>query len=83
MKFAFNPDGGPARLIRYVEPRELPRPDLVATLDEKSNLLRINKELFRQLPSAEQQILLRTHSAWTSTRDYPDTFGPFETEEAA
>jgi hypothetical protein len=60
MAFAFNPDAGPARLIRYVEPGTLPGINLLAVLDKKANLLIIDKVLFERLTDTERQLVLKT-----------------------
>lgn len=60
--FALNPDEGPPRLFRFVY--DLPD-EVIATLDEKNNLLRINRPLFEQLSEHEQASVLRTHAVTT------------------
>jgi hypothetical protein len=60
MTFAFNPDGRPPRLMRYVEPGTLPGRDLLCVYDYANNLLIINQELFAQLSSVDQSQVLRT-----------------------
>lgn len=60
-KFAFNPDDGPPRIIRYVEPGTLPGKDLLSIYDPTQNLLIINKELFERLSATDKSQVLRTH----------------------
>lgn len=62
MSFAFVPDDGPPRLIRFVGPDQFPSSDTIATLDRPNNLLRVNRELFEQLDKEEQEKVLRTSS---------------------
>lgn len=57
--FAFNPDNGPARLFRYVEPGVLPD-DVICVFHEDDNLLIINRELFELLSDVEKKQVLRT-----------------------
>lgn len=57
--FAFNPDNGPARLFRYVEPGVLPS-NVVSIFHEKDNLLIINKGLFDLLSDFDKKQVLRT-----------------------
>lgn len=59
MPFSLCPDNGLPRLWRFVAPDVLP-PGVLCTLDEKYNLLTINKEAFDQLPPMEQHQVLRT-----------------------
>jgi len=60
MAFAFNPDDGPPRLMRYVEPGTLPGTNLLAIYDKAQNLLIIDRELFERLTDTERSITLRT-----------------------
>ncbi len=60
MSFAFNPDVGPPRLIRFVDPGTLPGIDLLAVWCPKDNLLVINRELFNLLTPAQKAQTLRT-----------------------
>ena len=60
-EFAFNPDTGPPRLIRYVN--DLP-PEVVAAFDAENNLLRVNKEVFDALSSFTKSRVLRTRSCY-------------------
>ena len=60
MAFAFCPDDGLPRLMRYVEPGSLPGTDLLAVLDPKLNLLIINRALFELLSKEDQHRVLRT-----------------------
>ena len=60
MAFAFNPDDGPARLFRYVEPGTLPADNLLAILIKEKNLLIIDREYFERLSDTEQHLVLRT-----------------------
>lgn len=71
MTFAFNPDNGPARLIRYVEPGTMPGLDLISILDPVKNLLIINRELFyNKLTDVDQKQLLRTQRTSVTLGDY-------------
>lgn len=64
MAFAFNPDDGPARIIRYVEPGTLPSANLLAIYDKSQNLLIIDREHFERLDWIDRHQLLRTHSPY-------------------
>jgi hypothetical protein len=57
--FAFNPDTGPPRLIRYVDSSMLP-PGVVCDFDSDTNLLRVNRELYNKLDDVGQHQVLRT-----------------------
>jgi hypothetical protein len=61
MAFAFNPDDGPARLIRYVEPGTLPAANLLAIYDKTQNLLIIDRDHFERLDWIDRHLTLRTH----------------------
>jgi hypothetical protein len=61
MVFAFNPDGGPARIFRYVEPGTLPSRDLVSIYDKSQNLLIIDRANFAKLTDTDRHRVLRTH----------------------
>ena len=64
MAFAFNPDDGPARLIRFVKRGTIPGVGLYALLDAAANLLIIDDEWFQTLTEAERHIVLRTHRSY-------------------
>jgi hypothetical protein len=76
--FAFVPDEGPPRLIRYVEHGSLPDGDLVSIFDATNNLLIVDREHFDRLDKPEQEQVLRTREphlliqelTWT---DWPET----------
>jgi hypothetical protein len=68
MVFAFNPDGGPARIFRYVEPGTLPSSDLLAIYDKTQNLLLIDREHFERLSDIERHLVLRTHRPFLEIR---------------
>lgn len=59
--FAFVPDTGPPRLIRYVDGSALPSNDIVSMLIAKDNLLLVNLHLYEQLGLSERERVLRTH----------------------
>lgn len=61
MAFAFNPDDGPARIIRYVEPGTLPAANLLAIYDKSQNLLIIDRDHFERLDWIDKHLTLRTH----------------------
>jgi hypothetical protein len=61
MAFAFNPDDGPARIFRYVEPGTLPSSDLLSIYDKSQSLLIIDREHFARLTDIEKRFVLRTH----------------------
>jgi len=61
MVFAFCPDNKPPRLMRYVDPSDLPHDDVVSTLDKDQNILRINRVLFEKLDRMQKHRVLRTH----------------------
>lgn len=66
MTFAFLPDDGPARLIRYVESIEGDEEGVVVALyDKKQNLLVVNRGLFSHLTKTQRNQLLRTHAPVT------------------
>ena len=60
MSSALCPEGGPSRLIRFVEPGTLPDDTLVSLFDPRQNLLLIDRELFESLPYLEKHIVLHT-----------------------
>lgn len=56
--FAYVPDKGPPRLIRY-EPLEK---GTIATLDDEKNILRVDPEKFKLLSEVDKHNLLKTKS---------------------
>lgn len=72
MGFAFNPDGGPARIIRYVEAGTLPATNLLALYDKSQNLLIIDREYFEKLSDTEQHIVLRTQKSFLEIERRPN-----------
>jgi hypothetical protein len=71
MSFAFNPDDGPARLIRYVDPGTLPGLDILALYDRTTNLLIIDRVHFAKLTETEKQLTLKTQrSCLTAERPH-------------
>jgi hypothetical protein len=67
MAFSFNPDDGPARIIRYVARGTLPEVGLRALLDKKANLLIIDRDWFEALSSTDQQLVLKTQRPYLDT----------------
>jgi len=57
------PDDAPPRLWRFVESAAMPHPDVVAMLDKKNNVLRVNRDLFDTLDRDQQKRVMRTHFA--------------------
>lgn len=58
--FAFVPDTGPPRLVRYVDGSVLPSNDIVSMLIAKDNLLLVNLHLYEQLGLEQREKVLRT-----------------------
>jgi hypothetical protein len=58
--FAFVPDTGPPRLIRYVDSSAMPSNDIVSMLIAKDNLLLVNLHLYEQLGLEQREKVLRT-----------------------
>jgi hypothetical protein len=67
MAFAFNPDDGPARIIRYVARGTLPEVGLRALYDKSANLLIVDKEWFDGLTETEKNLVLRTQRPYLDT----------------
>jgi hypothetical protein len=67
MAFAFNPDDGPARLIRYVARGTLPGVGLRTLYDKSANLLIIDQLWFDGLTTTEQHLVLRTQQPYIDT----------------
>lgn len=59
MAFAYCPEGGLPRLLRF----DLTEPHIVARLDRDNNLLLINRELFDKLDSWQRKEVEKTLSA--------------------
>jgi hypothetical protein len=59
MAFSLCPDDGLPRLWRFVARGALPS-GVLCKLDERINLLTIDKEAFDQLPELERHMVLRT-----------------------
>lgn len=68
MAFAFNPDDGPARLMRYVPAAALYDENVVAYLERETNTLTINRDRFDELTDVEKQMLLRTQDVVTERK---------------
>lgn len=64
MAFAFAPDDGLPRLIRYVEHGTLPADDLICIYDKSKNLLIVDRKNFDALSKIEQHIVLRTQRSY-------------------
>ncbi len=58
--FALCPDGGPNRVIRFVD--NLPVTSMVASLDPGTNVLLISRELFTMLTKEQQARVMKTRS---------------------
>jgi hypothetical protein len=56
------PETSYPRLIRYVEHNTLD--GAVATLDRESNVLRIDRKMFKQLSPSRQEQIIRTSQEW-------------------
>lgn len=58
--FAFVPDIGPPRLVRYVDSSVMPSNGVVSMLIAKDNLLLVNIDLYEQLGIEQREKVLRT-----------------------
>lgn len=58
--FALVPDHGPPRLIRMVQPDDMPSNDCLCALNRKQNLLLVNIHLFEQLDQSTQNSVIKT-----------------------
>lgn len=58
--FAFVPNTGPPRLIRYVDSSVMPSNGVVSMLIAKDNLLLVNIDLYEQLGIEQREKVLRT-----------------------
>lgn len=61
MVFALCPDNGPPRIWRFVAGSELPE-GVSAHLDTRTNILRVNKDIYKRMFWIDQHQLLRTHA---------------------
>lgn len=60
MDFAFNPDDGPARIIRRLPASAFPgEPRAIAYLFREQNVLLVNREVFDRLSKAERNAVIR------------------------
>lgn len=59
MSFVF-PENGPARVYRFRPASEMPSGDVISMLDAKTNVLRVNRDLFEMLSPPDQRLVLRT-----------------------
>jgi hypothetical protein len=64
------PANGPPRLIRYVTPEVMPNSKTVSMLDEKNNLLFVQRELFDLLTPHEQRRVLATDQKYLEIKTY-------------
>jgi hypothetical protein len=69
LPFAFNPDDGPARIIRFVE---IGTDNVLAVYDRKQNLLTVDRLYYERLTWLQQHQLLRTHSPVTTIHELGD-----------
>lgn len=69
MVFAFNPDNGPPRVIRFVD---VLTDNVLAVLDKKQNVLVIVRRHYERLSWVQQHRLLRTQELVTSIHDLGD-----------
>jgi hypothetical protein len=67
VSFAFNPDDGPARIIRYVARGTLPEVGLRALYDKSANLLIVDRDWFEGLSDSEKSIVLKTQRPYLDT----------------
>lgn len=72
MAFAFNPDDGLPRIIRYVDAGTLPATNLLALYDKGANLLIIDRDYFGKLSATEQHIVLRTQKSFLEIEQRPN-----------
>ena len=61
MDFAFCPEKGYPRVMRYVSSEVMPTPTTITTLDREQNVLVINKPIFDRLLEMDRHRVLRTH----------------------
>ena len=73
MSFALCPDGGPNRVIRFVDHGVLPVASMVAALDTRTNVLRVDRELFARLTKEQQSLVMKTREAYVQALDNGDT----------
>lgn len=64
MTFALCPDNGPPRLWRFVDSEPMTINNMVSVLDEKNNILIVNKPLFDRLGELNRHMVLRTHARY-------------------
>lgn len=62
MDFAFCPDNGPPRLVRYVDQSVMPSDTTIAVYDARNNLLLVAHHLFEQLFTEQRERVLRTQA---------------------
>jgi hypothetical protein len=62
MDFAFCPDNGPPRLVRYVDQSVMPSDTTIAVYDARNNLLLVSHHLFEQLFTDQRERVLRTQA---------------------
>ena len=60
MDFAFCPEKGYPRVMRYVSSEAMPTPTTITTLDREQNVLVINKPIFDRLLEMDRHRVLRT-----------------------
>jgi len=68
MDFAFCPEKGYPRLMRYVPSEAMPTPTTITTLDREQNVLVINKPIFDRLTELDRHRVLRTHERILTAR---------------
>lgn len=64
MSFVVCPDGGPNRIIRFVEPGVLPVHTMVAAWDSSTNVLRVDRALFAMLTREQQSHVMKTRESY-------------------
>jgi hypothetical protein len=69
LPFAFNPDDGPARIIRFVD---TDTENLLAVYDKSANLLIIAADHYERLSWLQKHQLLRTHDPITTIHSLGD-----------
>lgn len=64
MNFQLVPDDGPPRIVRFVSSADMPNSNTVALLDQKTNVLRVARELYDQLsPEMQYSVISTQHAA--------------------
>lgn len=65
MSFVLVPDDGPHRVVRFVDGTHMPDDRTIAILDQRSNVLLVERHLYEQLSYEQKSDVIKTRNVFT------------------